>query len=75
MISGGRPPRSDPQTAPEHLTLAIISDSEYEFRPHHQEQRARDLIDGGRGEVDLAHRHPERPLLERHRGDQEGDSK
>ena len=37
---------------------------------HHQEQRGRDLVDGGRGEVDLAHRHPKGPLSKRHRGDQ-----
>ena len=42
-------------------------------RQHHQEQGGRDLIDGGRGEVDLAHRHPERPLAKRHCGDQEGN--
>ena len=41
---------------------------------HHQEQRARDLVDGGGGEVDLAHRHPERPLPHGHGCYQEGNT-
>ena len=41
---------------------------------HHQEQRARDLIDGGGGEVDLAHGHAEGPLSQCHGRDQKRNS-
>ena len=40
----------------------------------HQEERAGDLVDGGGGEVDLAHGHAEGPLSECHGRDQERNS-
>lgn len=39
-----------------------------------QEDTASKLVDAGRSHVDLAHDLPERPQLEVHRGDQEGDA-
>ena len=41
---------------------------------YHQEERAGDLVDGGGGEVDLAHRHPEGPLSHGHGRYQEGNT-
>ena len=38
---------------------------------HHQEQGARDLVDGGGREVDLAHGHSEGPLSHGHGSYQE----
>ena len=43
-------------------------------REDHEEERAGDLIDGGGGEVDLAHGHAEGPLSQRHGGNQEGNA-
>ena len=40
---------------------------------NHEEERGSDLVDGGGGEVDLAHGVTERPLAEEHGGDKEGD--
>ena len=39
----------------------------------HEEEGAGDLVDRGRGEVDLAHRRPERPLPHEHGHYEEGD--
>ena len=39
----------------------------------HEEERAGDLVDRGGGEVDLAHRRPERPLPQEHGHYEEGD--
>ena len=44
-------------------------------RENHQEQGARDLVDGCCGVVDLAHGHPKRPLSHRHRCDQKWNSR
>ena len=43
-------------------------------RENHEEERGSDLIDGGGGEVDLAHRHPEGPLSHGHGRYQEGNT-
>ena len=43
-------------------------------RENHEEERGSDLIDGGGGEVDLAHDGTKRPLTEEHGGDKEGNS-
>ena len=43
-------------------------------REHHQEQGAGDLVDGGGGEIDLAHGGAEGPLSHKHGGDEEGDA-
>ena len=42
-------------------------------RQHHQEEGAGDLVDRGGGEVDLAHRRPERPLPHEHGHYEKGD--
>ena len=39
----------------------------------HEEEGAGDLVDRGGGEVDLAHRRPERPLPQEHGHYEEGD--
>ena len=39
----------------------------------HEEEGAGDLVDRGRGEVDLAHRRPERPLPHEHGHDEKRD--
>ena len=43
-------------------------------REYHEEERAGDLVDGGGGEVDLAHGHAKGPLPQCHGGNQEGNS-
>ena len=42
-------------------------------RENHEEERGGDLVDGGGGEVDLAHGGAEGPLPHKHGDNEEGD--